>query len=218
MTFRDRDICDHCGHRFRSGLGTGLGVSPLDAPFADEDALHRTMQFTLPPLPPRGGGLAEQAAADAGRRTPAPPRPGRRGALVFAVAAGAVSLALLGAFAFFHHAQAARAVRPSPAGGWETTLAGRSSENARLRFVFGEGGGGSFSWAATGAPPVSGQAPLRWRLDPDGRLVLTIPPPASADAASGTLIAIFNSHPWLWRVDRPRRRLILGTLSFQEIP
>jgi len=36
------------------------------------------------------------------------------------------------------------------------------------------------------------------------------------DAVPGTLIAILDSHPWLWRVDRARHRLVVGSLSFTE--
>jgi hypothetical protein len=208
MTFRDREVCEHCGHQFRTGLetglGTGLGASPLDAPLMDEAALHRTMQFTLPPLPPRAVVAAPEADPAAVNL------PRRRGVPVIALAAVGVGLASAGAVAYLHFAPTARAARPSPAGVWETTPAGRASPDARLRLALRDDGGGSFSWAASSAP-------LRWRLDPDGRLVLSIPPPdATTDPVSGTLITILDSHPWLWRVDRTQRRLIIGTLRFTE--
>ncbi len=219
MTFRDREVCEHCGHQFRTGLGTGLGASPLDAPLMDEAALHRTMQFTLPP---RALAAAPDARPPgAGRRHPDPPVPRRRHASVFALALlGALAVALPGAWGYFHYAGTARAKEISPAGVWETVPAGRASQGARLRLALRDDGGGSFSWAADGsAPAPSGPTPLRWRLDPDGRLVLSIPPPAATtDPTSGTLITILDSHPWLWRVDRTQHRLIIGTLSFTEKP
>ena len=218
MTFRDREVCEHCGHQFRTGLGTGLSASPLDAPLLEEAALHRTMQFTLPPLPPRGEAAAPDARSpETDRRRPGGTGLRRRGRAVIALALGALGLALLGAWGYFHYAQTARAARPSPVGIWETTLAGRASQDAHLQFVFQEGGGGAFSWAVGSTPPLSGQAPLHWRLDPDGKLVLSIPPPtAAADPVSGQLTTFFSSHPWLWRVDRPQNRLVIGNLNFTE--
>lgn len=202
MTVRNQDVCGHCGHRFRTSVEAGLTI-----PLTDDAALHRTRQFTLPPLPVRGAAAVSETHPAA--------KPERRGLL--AGAAGAFSLALLGALAYFHQVQAAHAVRVSPVGIWASAPDGQAAGNARLRFIFGSDGGGSFSWTAAGPHPSFGQTPLRWRLAPDGRLILSISPPAEAgDAASGTLIAIFNSHPWLWRVDRSRHRLILGTLSLQE--
>ena len=206
MTFRDREVCEHCGHQFRTGLGTGLGAPPLDAPITDEATLHRTMQFTLPPLPLRGG-VAAPGMPEASRGGTDAPR--RRSASVPALAAMGAGLALVGGLAYSHYDGAARTAKPSPAGVWETAPAGRAPQDARLRLTFQNGGGGSFSWAASNAP-------LRWRLDPDGRLALSIPPPADADAVSGTVITILNSHPWLWRVDRTQRRLVIGALSFTE--
>lgn len=224
MTFRDREVCEHCGHRFRTGvgteqgmeLGTGLSASPLDAPILDEAALHRTMQFTLPPLPPRGEAAPPASPPETGRQTSDAAR--RRNVPILALASGAAGLALLGIWGWFHFAPTARAVRPSPLGVWETAPTGRAPQSARLRLVFRDGGGGSFSWAAGGTRPLSGQAPLRWRLNPDGRLVLSIPPPDAAADPSGQMITLFNSHPWLWRVDRTRQRLVIGPLSFTEKP
>lgn len=200
MAVRDSERCEHCGHQFRTGLGTGLGASPVDAPLLNDAALNRTMQFTLPPLPREAGAAPEipSALPQRRRRVPAP-------------ALAALGVALAGALAYFHYAPAARAAKPSPAGVWETTPAGGASPNARLRLVLRGDGGGAFSWQ--GSRPT----PLHWRLDPDGRLSLNIPPPAATDdAVSGTLITILDSHPWLWRVDRTRHRLLLGTLNFTE--
>ena len=59
---------------------------------------------------------------------------------------------------------------------------------------------------------------MTWHQDTQGLLVLTIAPPATADTVSGTLVTIFNSRPWLWRVDHSRKRLILGNLVFTEKP
>ncbi len=197
MAFRDRERCERCGHQFRSGLG----APPLDAPVLDEATLNRTMQFTLPPLAPR----EVVAAPDA---DPAAPLPRRRHVPALAPAAVGGGPALAGAPAYFHYAQAARAAKPSPVGVWETTPAGRASPSARLRLTLRDDGSGSFSWQG------SRRTPLRWQLDPDGRLVLIIPAPA--DPVSGTLITILDSHPWLWRVDRAQHRLIIGTLDFTE--
>ena len=210
MTRRDREVCEHCGHQFR----TGLGAPPLDAPITDEATLHRTMQFTLPPLPPREETVAPETPGSSWEMAGGPRR---RGAAPFALAAIGMGLALLGALIYFHHAGAARAAPPSPAGIWETTGAGRAPQDARLQFVFRGDGGGSFSWAAGGVSPRSGQAPLRWQLAPDGRLVLSIPPPdATAAPVSGQMITLLGSHPWLWRVDRTQHRLVIGPLSLTE--
>ena len=209
MTGRDQEVCEHCGHQFRTGLGagpgTGLSTSSLDAPIEDEAALNRTRQFTLPPLPPHTA--PPRTAPPRRRRIPAPAR-----------VAALLGLTLAGTLAYFHFTETARAAKPSPVGVWETTPAGRASRNARLRLALMGDGGGTLSWAAGGsAPPRSGQTPLRWHLDPGGRLVLSIPPP-DADAVSGTLITVLDSHPWLWRVDRTQHRLVIGSLSFAEIP
>ena len=131
-----------------------------------------------------------------------------------------LGLALAGALAYSHFTGTARAAKPSPVGVWETAPTGRASQNVRLRLALIGDGGGSLSWAAGGsAPSRPSQTPLRWHLDPDGRLVLSIPPPeADADAVFGTVITVLDSHPWLWRVDRTQHRLIIGSLSFMETP
>ena len=215
MTFRDSEACEHCGHRFRTGLGTGLGASPPDAPITDDAMLHRTMQFTLPPLPPRGEAASPASPPGTDRGLSDPPGPRRRGASFSALLAGAVVLTLLGVWSHFQYAPTARAARPSPVGTWDVR-AGRASADARLRFVFRDGGGGSFSWAAGSAPPLSGQAPLRWRVEPDGRLALSITPPAAPADPSGPLISLLSRRPWLWRVDRTQHRLVLGSLRLTE--
>ena len=200
MTVLAQDICAHCGHRFR----TGHPETPGNAPRTDADTLHRTRQFTLPPLSPRPIPTAEQ---------PASPR--RRVGLFFA-AALLLLLLTLAAVLYLRQTGAARAAKPSPAGTWETTLHSRASQNAHLEFIFGTAGSGRFSWAAGNTPARQGQVPLHWRLDGAGQLVLTISPPADADAVSGTLITIFGSHPWLWHTDPAQHRLVLGTLVFQQ--
>lgn len=204
MTFRDREVCDHCGHRFR----TGLEEPDLNAPIPDDAALHRTMQFTQPPLPMRGG-----PAADIIPDVLPPPRPRPRLGIAFAAA---LLLALLAGLAYFQHLKAMRPAAPSPAGVWETTLAGRFDAAAHLRFDFRADGSGQFAWSANSAPPLAGQTALRWRALPDGRLALTFAPPAAPDAFSHALITSFNSRPWTWHVDRPRHRLLIGTWEFIE--
>lgn len=209
MTFRDREVCDHCGHRFR----TGLEEPDLNAPIADEATLHRTMQFTLPPLPPRANTAPVGPSPDV--RISGPAQPYRRIGRVF-VPMAALLLALLAGLMYFQHLEAARIAVPSPVGVWAITLPGRSAETASLQFDFEKDGSGLFSWSANSVPPLSGQATLHWQVASDGKLALTIAPPASPDAVSGTLIRGFNSRAWLWHVDRPRHRLLIGALSFSE--
>ena len=212
MTYRDREVCEHCGHRFRTGLGTGMEATPADAVITDEAALNRTMQFTLPPLAPRAPAAPE---ADSGTALPPPAPRLSRGRL----ASAALALIAL-ALGYFLYGRLAHPPEPTPVGVWETAATGRSPQDGRLRLAFQTDGGGSFSWEAGGsAPPVP--APLRWRLDPDGRLVLSIAPAQpSADPVPGELINRLDSRPWLWRVDRPKHLLIIdtqsGTLSLTE--
>ena len=212
MTYRDREVCEHCGHRFRTGLGTGLEATPVDAVLTDEASLNRTMQFTLPPLAPRPAPGA--APAMPAPPMPAPPMPPRlsRGRL----ASAALAVIALGAGCFLY-ARIAHTAKPSPAGVWETAAAtGRAPQEGRLRMAFQPGGGGSFSWEPGGsAPPVS--APLRWRLDADGRLLLSIAPASpGADPVPGALITVLDSRPWVWQVDRPKHLLIIGPLNLME--
>ena len=208
MTFRDREVCEHCGHQFRTGLGTGLGATQTDAVITDEAALNRTMQFTLPPLAPRA------APAEADPVTVALPPAPRLGRGRLASAALALIVLVLGYSLYAHTAHAAK---PSPAGVWETAPTGRAPQGAHLRLALGADGGGSFSWEAGGSAPPR-PTPLRWHLDPDGNLVLSIAPAPSdaADPIPGSLITVLDSRPWLWRVDRPRHQLTLGALSFTE--
>lgn len=205
MTYRDREVCEHCGHQFRTGLGTGLAAPPLDAVITDEATLNRTMQFTLPPLAPRPA-----PHADPPMPAPTPPRLSR-GRLASALLAF-VALAL----GYFVYARIARPARSSPVGVWETAATGRAPQDGRLRLAFQAGGGGSFTWEAGGsAPPVP--APLRWRLDPDGRLLLSIvPAPPGTDPVPGALITVLDSRPWVWRADRPKHLLIIGPLNLTE--
>ena len=230
MTFVDREICENCGHHFR----TGISEPNLDAKL-DEDAKHRTMQFTLPPMPTRLPPKTEDAGND---EAPLPerdeaPLPERDEAPVFrplrrrlgpALALAALIVAALlvaAALALGWHRRAPEvsASARSPVGVWESVLTSRSSANTRLTFALAGDGSGTFSWqegGAGGASAASGRSPLRWREDANGLLALTIAPAPAGDAVSGTMIAIFNSHAWLWRVDRPHKRLMLGSLAFTE--
>ena len=208
MTLREQEVCGHCGHRFR----TGLEETDLYAPITDEAALHRTMQFTLPPLPVRGTPAPGRVSPDA--LTSGPAQAYRWPGKAFA-ASVALLLALLAGLGYLRPLAMRRAA-PSPVGVWETTLSSHSAGAARLGFDFRADGSGLFSWSATSIPPISGQAALHWRVDPDGKLALTIAPPASPDAVSGALTTTFNSRPWRWQVDRGRQRLRIGTLTFQK--
>jgi hypothetical protein len=204
MTVLAQDICAQCGHRFR----TGHPETPGTAPRTDADTLNRTRQFTLPPLQPRPTPVAEieQRAS-----------PQRRRGLFFA-AALLMLFMTLAAVHSLRQTGAPRAAKPSPAGTWETTLPSRSSQNAHLEFALAKDGSGQFSWTAGTRPVRQGQAPLHWRLDGAGRLVLNIVPSprTDTDAVAGTLITIFSSHPWLWHTDLAQHRLVLGTVVFQQ--
>jgi hypothetical protein len=205
MTVLAQDICAQCGHRFRSGHPE----MPGHAPRTDADTLNRTRQFTLPPLQPRltpAVGIEQTAS------------PQRRPGLFFA-AALLLFITLVITLAAVHSLRqtgAERAAKPSPAGIWETTLSSRSSQNAHLKFVFGQDGSGWFSWTAGTRPVRQGQAPLHWRLDGARQLVLTIAPSPHTGTVARTLITIFGSHPWLWHTNLAQHRLVLGTVVFES--
>ena len=197
MAPRDQAQCRQCGHQFRTGPDSpAQGAAP--------DPLHRTMQFVLPPLSSQAAAPVAAAPHDAFRSP-------RFGALA---AAALLCLAALGWQAW----KRLTPTRPTPAGVWETTLHGRASANAHLEFALQDGGAGRFSWRESGPAALSGQTPLRWRLQPDGRLALALTPPSSRDSVSQALTGIFSSHAWLWHVEQSPRRLVLGTLVLTEKP
>ena len=225
MTFVEREICENCGHHFR----TGVSEPGLDAKL-DEGAKHRTMQFTLPPMPMRLPPKVEPQEAPA---FPMPaaflPSPRRRLPAVFIFVLAALALAAVVAavgltLGWRRHAPAAVESALTPVGAWESALTSRASGNARLSFYFFADGSGTFAWQESGAGTpgagttgaAHGQSPLRWHQGPNGLLTLAIAPAPLGDAVSGTMIAIFNSHAWLWHVDRPHKRLMLGNLAFTE--
>lgn len=209
-------ICGQCGHRFRSGMETGDAAPETLAP----DPVNRTMQFTLPPLAPRpaaptperklpntgmlGAGMPDWAAAWLG---------GRR-----VYVAALIVLLLLGAGAawLWHSRPQAALAEASPAGVWETTLRGQAASNARLEFVLNPGGDGRFSWSESGPNAQSGQTPLRWRVNLNRTLSLSLTPPPNGDLVSQTLTGLFSRRPWPWRLDDHPKRLILGTLILTE--
>lgn len=202
MAPRDQSVCRQCGHQFRTGAD-----SPAPAQTPAPDPLNRTMQFVLPPLRPHP---APAAPAPLPGRLAVPPR--------LALAAGLAALLLCaGAFFLWQHERRA-AVPDTPVGVWETTLHGKASANAQLEFQLQPGGSGRFSWRESGPTPLSGQTPLRWTLRPDGKLALSLTPPAAGDTVSQTLAGIFSSRAWPWQIKPAPRRLVLGTLVFTEKP
>lgn len=80
------------------------------------------------------------------------------------------------------------------------------------------GGTGRFSWRESGPAALSGQTPLRWQVNADQTLSLTLTPPAGGDAVSQTLASLWSSHPWSWRRGTHPTRLTLGTLVLTEKP
>jgi hypothetical protein len=208
MTQRDQAICTHCGHRFRTGADD---TAPTDGP----EPMNRTMQFSLPPLPPR---------------TPLPTAPPPNQSLSILRVPGltrsslgpalltALLVIALGAGVYWYSLSAHRPLPQdsSPMGAWETTLASRGGADAHLRFALASDGSGQFSWHETGPLTPSGQMPLHWSITADGSLLLTLSPSPGSDPTSGTLAAFFNSHPWVWHVDRTPHRLILGKLVLTE--
>ena len=192
MTQREEAVCRQCGHQFRTG-------TEAQAP----DPLHRTMQFVLPPLPPRSVAPL--------------PTPSRFGLLPRLVPAALLVLLLVGlAGAWLRNSRQATLADRSPAGRWETTLHGKASANAHLEFRFNPGGTGTFAWRESGPAAPAGQTPLRWHQNADGTLALALTPQRGGDAVSQTLTGIFSRPAWPWRVDRAQKRLVLGTLEFTE--
>ncbi len=165
--------------------------------------MNRTMQFVLPPLPPRS---AEPAL---------PPRSGSAFRRVLPAAALAILLVCAAAL-WRHSRRAAEMSETSPVGTWETTLHGKASANALLEFEFDAGGAGHFAWRESGPHAPAGQTPLHWHQNTDGTLALALVPPPGGDPVSRTLTGIFSRPAWPLRVDRAQRRLILGTLAFTE--
>jgi hypothetical protein len=206
MTQRDQAVCGQCGHQFRTGGACDTQNEP-DTQAGEPDLLHRTMQFTLPPLAPRPAAPVELAP-------PTNPVARPRGTIFAALALLALCLAAV----FWHIRSRPAPEAASPVGIWETTLHGKASANAHLEFALNSGGTGRFSWRESGPAALSGQTPLQWRQDTGGNLTLLLDKPAAGDLVSQTLVGIFSSHPWPWRVDRTRRELVLGTLVFTEKP
>lgn len=201
MAPRDQNVCRQCGHQFRTGTD-----SPAPAKTPAPDSLNRTMQFVLPPLRPHPAPAAPAALPV---HLAAPRR---------ALAAGIAAL-LLCVGAFFLWQQERRPAQPdTPVGVWETTLHGKASANAQLEFQFQPGGTGRFSWRESGPTALSGQTPLRWTQNRDGKLALSLTPPRAGDTVSQTLAGIFSSHAWPWQIKPSPRRLVLGTLVFTEKP
>ncbi len=192
MTQREEAVCRQCGHRFRTGT---------EAP----DPMNRTMQFVLPPLPPRSAA-------------PAPPRLSSSSRVVPAAAAPLLLLVCLAGLWLWHSRRMTGLSETSPVGTWQTSLHGKASANALLEFEFDAGGTGHFSWRESGPHAPAGQTPLRWAKNADGTLALALTPPAGGDPVSQTLTGIFSRPAWPWRVDRTQRRLVLGTLEFTEKP
>ena len=192
-------VCSQCGHQFRTGIAAAAAPTP------EPDALHRTMQFVLPPLTTR---LPASVLLE-------PPTLRRVNSRLFAMIGAALMVCFGAALFLFIHSRLA-AANALPTGDWETTLRSKSSSEAHLEFAFQTGGTGSFSWRETGSAALSGQTPLVWRQNPDQTLTLALAKPADGDPVSQTLAGIFSSHPWPWHVDPTPRRLTLGTLVFTE--
>lgn len=197
MAARDQRVCAHCGHQFRSGAASPR--VPQVAPTRAPDDLHRTQQFTLPPLP---------RTPPAAVPVPLPPAQSARSLPLWLPGlAGLGVLLLLGFFLWKHAVPPA----PTPAGAWKTTLrgTGAGAQSADLKFVFAADGGGTYALGA--APP----APLHW-TQTGNTLALTLTPPVPPEAQSSTLVTIFNGRPWVWKKDPAQHTLTLGTLTFTE--
>lgn len=206
MTERTQTVCPQCGHQFRTGVEpaeTAGGPGP--------DPMNRTMQFTLPPQPPRTP-VPAPAPPPSAWRLPTEPRPARAWP-----AAALVLLSLCaGVGLLWHTRRTAPVSAQTPVGVWETTLRGKASAMAHLEFALMPDSTGRFSWRESGSAPLSGRTALRWRVSSDQRLTLLLTPPAAADPVSQTLVGIFSNRPWHWRVEGSPRRLVLGTLVLTE--
>ena len=213
MAFRDQAICAYCGHQFRSGTApmptpTVAPTAPTVAPTRAPEDLHRTQQFTLPPLPrtPPAAAVPEPPPLPALPPQSANPLPPWWLGL-----AGLAALLLLGFFLWKRPAPPALAL--TPAGAWTTPLRGTGvgAQSADLKFVFAADGGGTYALGT--APP----APLHW-TQTGSTLSLTLTPPTPPEAQYSTLVTIFNSRPWVWKRNPARHTLTLGTLTFTETP
>ena len=198
MAPRDQAVCAHCGHQFRSG------TAPTIAPTRPPDDLHRTQQFTLPTLTRTPPAIAVPPPPPLAEQPAKPLWP-------LAALAGVAVLLLLG-FLFWKQA-AVPPPNPGPAGAWTTTLrgTGAGAQSADLKFVFADGGGGTYALGMT--PP----APLHW-AQTGNTLLLTLTPPTPPNAQYATLGTVFDNRPWIWKRDLARRTLTLGTLIFTETP
>ena len=198
MAPRDQAVCAHCGHQFRSG------TAPAIAPTRPPDDLHRTQQFVLPPL-------TRTPPATAAPPLPTLPEHAAKPLWPTLALAGLAVLLLLGFF-FWKQASVPQS-DPTPAGAWTTTLrgTGAGAQSADLKFVFADGGGGTYAFGMT--PP----APLHW-TQTGNTLSLTLTAPTPLSVQGSTLMAVFNNRPWIWKRDPARRTLTLGTLIFTETP
>lgn len=210
MAFRDQAVCAYCGHQFRTGTApaaappTMPNIAPTPAP-AD---LHRTQQFSLPPVTRTPPPVA------APEPPPLPILPIQTTKPLPLWPLGLAGLALLLLIGFFVWKRpAVPAPIPSPAGAWTTTLrgTGAGARSADLKFVFAADGGGTYALGTT--PP----APLHW-TQTGNTLFLTLMPPTPPDTQYSTLVTIFNNRPWVWKRDSASHTLRLGTLIFTETP
>lgn len=201
MTQREEAVCRQCGHRFRTG-------TQAQAP----DPMNRTMQFVLPPLPPRSAAPAPLPRFRYSSRLYS----SRFYSSRLVPAAALVLLLVCASGLWLRHSRHVSGLPESPVGTWKTILHGKAAANAQLEFRFDTGGTGEFSWHESGPAARSGQTPLRWQRNADGTLRLALTPPSGGDPISQTLTGIFSRPAWPWRVDRAQRRLVLGTLAFTE--
>ncbi len=207
MAFRNQAVCAYCGHQFRSGA-TPTAIppaAPTIAPTRPPDDLHRTQQFSLPTL--------TRTPSPPAAPPPAPTLPEQSARLLWPLVAlaGLAVLLLLGYFAW--QRAAVTQSDPTPTGAWTTTLrgTGAGAQSADLKFVFADGGGGTYAFG------TSPSAPLHW-TQTGNTLSLTLKAPTPPSAQYSTLITVFNNRPWIWKRDPTRRTLTLGTLTFTETP